>query len=229
MDPDGNDGDFPHPNQVYNANPNNTALSQANRPSLSQMNRLEESFFSSSYSSSPSSTFRHGEGSNLSDYPASEWGGSLVDDASSCSTNKSSLSQVNRPSNSLGGSSFGHNLPRDIPVMLRLSPDSAGSTFRYIYLAIDEHIHQEPLLAFFNNAGWAVHILPCPDYDIFLRSNLIGTCNTLFITNLPPHILPAGCCLLENNKSLTDTAPNLSWLPDFPSSPTFFGTSRTVP
>jgi hypothetical protein len=53
--------------------------------------------------------------------------------------------------------------------------------------------------------------------------------NTFFITNLPPYILPAGHCLLENNESLVDAAPNLSWLPDFPSNPTFSGTSRTMP
>jgi hypothetical protein len=110
-----------------------------------------------------------------------------------------------------------------------VSPDSAGSIFGYIYLGIDERIHQEPLLAFFNNVGWAVHILPCPDFNIFLWSNLIGMRNTLFITYLPPHIFPAGRRLLENNKSLTDAAPDLSWLPDFPSSPTFSGTSRTMP
>jgi hypothetical protein len=52
--------------------------------------------------------------------------------------------------------------------MLRMSPDSARSRFGYIYLAIDERIHQEPFLAFFNSAGWAVHVLPCPDFDVFL-------------------------------------------------------------
>jgi hypothetical protein len=113
--------------------------------------------------------------------------------------------------------------------MLCVSPDSAGSSFGYIYLAIDERIHQEPLLNFFNYAGQAVHILPCADFNIFLRSNLIGTRDTLFITDLPPHILPAGRRLLENNKSSADTAPNLSWLSDFPLSPTFSGTSRTMP
>ncbi len=164
----------------------------------------------------------------MSDYPASDWVSSSADDASSRSANRSSLSQVNRPSNSSGGLSYGHNLPRDIPVMLRVSPDSAGSTFAYIYLAIDERIHQEPLVAFFINAGRAVHILPCPDFDISLWSNLIGTRDTLFITDLPPYILPAGRRLLENNESSADAVPNLSWLPDFPSSPTFSGTSRTV-
>jgi hypothetical protein len=139
----------------------------------------------------------------------------LADDASSWLANRSSLSQVNRLSNSLGGSSYGHNLPRDIPVMLRVSPDSAGSSFGYIYLAVDERIHQEPLLLFFNNARWAVYILPCPDFIFFVRLNLIGTRDTLFITNLPPHILPAGRCLLENNESSADAVTNLSWLPDF--------------
>jgi hypothetical protein len=174
------------------------------------VNRSDEGSSSSSYSSSPSSTFHHGWGSSFSDYPASEWGASLVEDALSRLANRSSLSQVNRSSNSLGGSSYGHNLPQDIPVMLCVSPDSAGSSFGYVYHAINERIHQEPLLAFFNNAGQAVHILSCPDFDVFLWSNLIGTHNTLIIYDLPPYILPAGCRLLENDKSLADVVPNLS-------------------
>jgi hypothetical protein len=52
------------------------------------------------------------------------------------------LSHVNRLSNSLGGFSYGHNLPRDIPVMLCVSPETARLSFGYIYLAIYERIHQ---------------------------------------------------------------------------------------
>jgi hypothetical protein len=168
MDPDGDGGDFSFPNQVFDANPVNAALSLVNRSSLSQVNRLEEGSSSFSYTSSPSSTFRHGGGSNSFNYPASKWGAPLADDASSWSANRSSLSQVNRSSNSLGGLFYGHNLPRDIPVMLCVSPDSAGSTFGFIYLEIDERIHQESLLAFFNNVGRTVHVLPCPDFNVFL-------------------------------------------------------------
>jgi hypothetical protein len=118
MDPDGNGRDFPCPNQVNNANPVCAALSQRNRSSLSQVNRLDKGSSSSSYSSSSSSTFRHGGGSNPSDYNTSKGGASLVDVASSWLANRSSLSQVNRSFNSLGGASYGHNLPRDTPVML---------------------------------------------------------------------------------------------------------------
>jgi hypothetical protein len=71
-------------------------------------------------------------------------------------------------SNSQGGSSYGYNLPRDISVMLCVSPQTAGLAFGYIFLAINEHIHQDPLLAFFDNAGRAVHVLPCPDFEVFL-------------------------------------------------------------
>jgi hypothetical protein len=191
MDPDSNGGDFLCPNQVNNANTVNAALSQVKWLSLSQVNRSDEGSSSSSSSSSPSSTFRHGGGSNTSDYDASEWGASLVDDASSWSANRLSLSQVIRLSNSSNGSSYGHNLPWDIPVILLLSPDSAGSSFGYIYLAIDERIYQGPLLAFFDNAGWAVHVLPCPNFSVFLWSNLIDMRDTLFITDLPPYIIPA--------------------------------------
>ncbi len=99
MDPDGDGGDFPYPNQAYDANPIDAALSLVNRSSLSQVNRSEEGSSSSSYSSSPSSTFRHGGGSNSSDYSTSEWGASSADDASSRLANRSSLSQVNRSSN----------------------------------------------------------------------------------------------------------------------------------
>ncbi len=158
MDPDGNGGEFPCPNQVNDANAVNATLSQ--------MTRL-------------------------------------------------SLSQVNRSSNSPGGSSNGHNLPRDISVMLRVSPESAGSSFGYIYLAIDECIHQEPLLTFFNNAGRTVHILPCPDFDVFLWSNFIGARNTLFITDLPPYIIPDGVVFWRI------TSSQRTWRPTSPGSQTF--------
>jgi hypothetical protein len=78
------------------------------------------------------------------------------------------MAPVARSSNSQGGSSYGHNLPWDISVMLRMSPQTAGSAFGYIFLAINEHIHQNPLLAFFDNVGRAVHVLPCPDFEVFL-------------------------------------------------------------
>jgi hypothetical protein len=104
-----------------------------------------------------------------------------VDGHSSCPLDKSStvVASLSQPllsivapvapsSNSQGGSSYGHNLPWDIPVMLRMSPQTAGSAFGYIFLAINEHIHQDPLLAFFGNVGWAVHVLPCPDFEVFL-------------------------------------------------------------
>ncbi len=76
--------------------------------------------------------------------------------------------------------------------MLRVSPQSVGYAFGYIYLVVDERIHQDPLIAFFGNAGQAVHILPCPDFELFLRSNFLGTSGVLFIGNLPPHMIPAG-------------------------------------
>jgi hypothetical protein len=139
------------------------------------------------------------------------------------------LSQVNRSTNSPGGSSYGHKLPRDIPVMLCVSPESAGLSFGYIYLAIHERIHQKPLLAFFDNAGQAVHVLPCPDFNVFLWSNFIGARGTLFITNLQPYIIPASRCLLENYQFLADAVTSLSWLPDFSLSPIFSTFSHTVP
>jgi hypothetical protein len=126
-------------------------------------------------------------------------------------TANTALSHVDRSSNSPGGSSYGHNLPWDIFIMLCVPPETARSSFGYIYLVIDERIHQKPLLAFSNNAGWAIHVLPCPDFDVFLRSKFIGTRDTLFTTNLPPHIIPAGHHLLENNKS--------SWRTQRPTSP----------
>jgi hypothetical protein len=123
-----------------------------------------------------------------------------VDDANA---SKATLSQVNRLFHSPGSSSYGHNLPRDVPVMHHLSPESAGSSFEYIYLSIDERIHQEPLLTFFDNVEWAFHVLPCPDFEVFIWSNFIGAHDTLFVSDLPPPILPAGHCLLNGNLHLT--------------------------
>jgi hypothetical protein len=136
------------------------------------------------------------------------------------------VAPVARSSKSQGGSSYGHNLPWDIPVMLRVSPQTAGSAFGYIFLAINEHIHQDPLLAFFDNAGRAVHVLPCPDFEVFLRSNFISTRDVLFVTDLPPHMIPAGRCILEEDGYLMDAASNLSWLPEIPSALTFSRTSQ---
>jgi hypothetical protein len=135
------------------------------------------------------------------------------------------LAPVAHSSNSQGGSSYGHNLPRDIPVMLPVSPQTAGSAFGYIFLAINEHIHQDSLLAFFDNAGRAVHVLPCPGFEVFLQSNFISTCNDLFVTNLPPHMILVGHHILEEDTYSMDAAPNLSWLPEIPLALTFSRTS----
>ncbi len=82
--------------------------------------------------------------------------------------------------------------------MLRMSPQSAGSAFRYIYLAVDKHIHQDLLIAFFEDMGRMGHALPCPgDFELFLRSDFLSTHGVLLISNLPPHMIPAGWRILE--------------------------------
>jgi hypothetical protein len=55
-----------------------------------------------------------------------------------------------------GGFFYGHNLPWYIAAMLRVSPQSAGSAFGYIYLAVDERIHQDPLINVSIGRGCAV-------------------------------------------------------------------------
>ena len=133
------------------------------------------------------------------------------------------------PLTSLGSSAYGHNLPRDIAAMLCVSPQSTGSAFRYIYLAVDERTHQDPRIAFFEDVGQVVHVLPCPDFDLFLRHNFLSIRNVLFIDNLPPHMIPAGWRILEANDYSMDAATNLSWLLATPSTPLFPGTSCMLP
>jgi hypothetical protein len=52
--------------------------------------------------------------------------------------------------------------------------------------------------------------------------------HVLFVTNLPPHMIPAGCHILEEDAYLMDAVHNLSWLLEIPSSLTFSRTSRAM-
>ena len=75
------------------------------------------------------------------------------------------LSQVG---SSQGNASFGHNLSRDILVMLCISPQSVGGSFGIIFLDTNERIHQYSLLAYFDSTGQSIHILPCSNFEEFL-------------------------------------------------------------
>jgi hypothetical protein len=77
-------------------------------------------------------------------------------------------------------------------MLLCVSPQSDGSPFVFIYLNVIKRIYQDPLLAFFNNVGQAIYMFPCPDFDAFLWSNLIGAQDGLFITNLLAYIILEG-------------------------------------
>jgi hypothetical protein len=70
---------------------------------------------------------------------------------------------------SQGNASFGHNLPCDILVMLHISPQLVGGSFRLIFLnTTNKHVHQDSLLTYFNSAGQSIHVLPCPNFEEFL-------------------------------------------------------------
>jgi hypothetical protein len=66
-------------------------------------------------------------------------------DKSSTAATSRSLPLLSLPT-SLSSSAYGRNLPRDITAMLHVSPQSTGSAFGYIYLTVDECIHQDPSL-----------------------------------------------------------------------------------
>ena len=108
---------------------------------------------------------------------------------------------------------------RPTPVILRISPANDGDMAGYIHLAPNEFTHQSALVAYFNNAGRAVDVISCPDFDAFLAEHSLRMRNFSFLMDLPESILKSGRRLLETiNDSGSNVRPDLSWLP-MPTSP----------
>ncbi len=57
------------------------------------------------------------------------------------------------------------------PVILCILPANDGDMAGYIHLAPNEFTHQSALVAYFNNAGRAVDVISCPDFDAFLAEH----------------------------------------------------------
>jgi hypothetical protein len=133
------------------------------------------------------------------------------------------LSQTARLANASqdGSSSFLQTVPWDSPVMLRISPLLAVGSIGYIFLDPSKRIHQNALLAYIDSTGRVVHVLQCPNFDDFLRSNFLCPCDVSFLSNLPNlgYLLSIGRCIFGDNNYSQDVPPNLSWLPAFPSNP----------
>jgi hypothetical protein len=117
-----------------------------------------------------------------------------------------------------GSASFGHNLPRNISVMLCISPQLVGGGFRFIFLDTNKHLHQDSLLAYFNSTGGSIHVLPYPNFEEFLQSNFLHPRHISFLSNFTNLncMLSAGHCILRDNNYSGDAQPNLSWLPTVP-------------
>ena len=107
------------------------------------------------------------------------------------------------PDRSSTRSSHTHSTP--ILVILRISPSHVGSPTGFIYFAINKLKDQAAIIAYFDYAGRGATILPCHGFDEFLAS-----------TPSPLHTSTMGQCILEENASLEDIGPDLSWLPGSP-------------
>jgi hypothetical protein len=124
----------------------------------------------------------------------------------------------------------GHTIPNQPPVqppvMLCISPSEEGGARGFIYLSSQEISDQAAIIAYFNNAGREVYVLPCQDFDEFLAFNHLQVRQISFVTDLPNYIIPMGCRIIEENDSSKEVAPNLSWLSSSPSISSRSGNSR---
>ncbi len=123
----------------------------------------------------------------------------------------------------------GHTIPIQPvqpPVMLCISPSEEGGACGFIYLSSQEISDQAAIIAYFDNAGREVSVLPCQDFDEFLASNHLQVHQVSFVTNLTNYITPMGRCIIEENDPSKEVAPNLSWLPSSPSISSRSGNSR---
>jgi hypothetical protein len=76
-----------------------------------------------------------------------------------------------RDRTSAASSSQGRTLPSQPAAMLRNSQPAEGGQYGFIYLAAQELPDQAAIIAYFDNTGREVSVLPCLDFDGFLTSN----------------------------------------------------------
>jgi hypothetical protein len=75
----------------------------------------------------------------------------------------------------LSSNGLGRTIPTLLAVIHRVSPSQEGRPFSFIYLSVDELKDQAAIIAYFNNAGRAVTIIPCQDFDEFLVLSSLRT------------------------------------------------------
>jgi hypothetical protein len=130
------------------------------------------------------------------------------------------------PSAGLHGCTIPSQPPVQPPVMLCISPSEEGGACGFIYLSSREISDQAAIIAYFNNAGRDVSVLPCQGFNEFLASNHLRVPQVSFVTDLPNYIIPMGRPVIEENYPSKEVAPNLSWLPSSPSISSRSGNSR---
>ncbi len=102
-------------------------------------------------------------------------------------------------------------------VILCISPSQEVRSFGFIYLSIDKLKYQAAIIAYLDNVGREAAILPCHNFDEFLASNSLQTCQVSFINNLPAYIVFMGQYILKENAYSEEMGPDLSWLTRSPS------------
>jgi hypothetical protein len=111
-------------------------------------------------------------------------------------------------------------------IILRISPASGSATFAYIYLAETELRHKDAITAYFDSAGRAVTVFPCPDFETYIADNSFMYRDVMFITNLPRYVIPAGIRILKANPY--NNSPHYDWLPAPPDLSSFNPSSRSA-
>jgi hypothetical protein len=80
-----------------------------------------------------------------------------------------------------------------------------------IYLAADERHHEDAITAYFESTGRDVLVMPCPNFQAFMAETHLSNCNTVFVWDLPRHVIPVGIKILHANWH--SNSPNLDWMP----------------
>ena len=112
----------------------------------------------------------------------------------------------------------GRTIPTPLAVILCVLPPQEGGPFGFNYLSVDELKDQAAINAYFDNAGRAVTVLPCQDFDEFLILNSLRAPQVSFTIDLPDYIVTMGRRILEEGAhSDEEVGPDLSWLPRSPS------------
>ncbi len=100
-----------------------------------------------------------------------------------------------------------NNFPLDANIILCIFPAAGSTLYGYVYIIECKQDLQVALMVSFDSCSHSVTVLPCPEFDLFLTNNAIVMWDIRVINYLPPCIIPAGMCILEETQY--KDSPNL--------------------